>query len=181
MCRNHNGVSILCQQQEWLGFVSERVRPEVAGGESRRWRVRSSDGFTRVKIFTIARLRGEAIRRRLWPGASSRPDIVLPLGLRLSKSLGDAADMKLKNSFWLGQTAGETMATFGAARLVKKLNGKIELIGGTTDDLADAREWCRMFMPEMGFNFESTAIRPSRQAIRLESQGLPACASAPNA
>jgi len=46
--------------------------------------------------------------------------------------------MKLINSFWLGQTTGETIATFGAARLVKKLDGKIELIGGTADDHAAA-------------------------------------------
>ena len=59
--------------------------------------------------------------------------------------------MNLKNSYWLGQTEGETMATFGAARLVKKLNGKIELIGGTADDHADAREWCSLFAPEVVF------------------------------
>ena len=55
--------------------------------------------------------------------------------------------MKLINSFWLGQTTGETIATFGAARLVKKLDGKIELVGGTAGDHADAHEWCSMFAP----------------------------------
>jgi len=59
--------------------------------------------------------------------------------------------MKLNNSYWHGQTKGETMATFGAARLVKKLNGKIELIGGTAEDHADAREWCSLFAPETVF------------------------------
>jgi hypothetical protein len=44
--------------------------------------------------------------------------------------------MKLKNLFWLGQTAGETIASFGAARLVKNPDGKIQLIGGTVDDQA---------------------------------------------
>jgi hypothetical protein len=60
--------------------------------------------------------------------------------------------MKLINSFWLGQTAGETIATFGAARLVKKLDGKIELSGGTAADLADAREWCSIFAPDVVFS-----------------------------
>jgi hypothetical protein len=59
--------------------------------------------------------------------------------------------MKLKNSFWLGEIEGETIAIFGSARLVKELNGKIELIGGTADDHADAREWCSLFAPEVVF------------------------------
>ena len=69
--------------------------------------------------------------------------------------------MKLINSFWLGQITGETMATFGAARLVKKLNGKIELIGGTAADQADAREWCSLFAPEVVF-----ASTPGRSLAR---------------
>jgi hypothetical protein len=63
--------------------------------------------------------------------------------------------MKLINSFWLGQTTGETLATFGAARLVKKLDGKIELIGGTADDHAAAREWCSLFAPDVVFTSSS--------------------------
>ena len=59
--------------------------------------------------------------------------------------------MKLKNSLWLGQTTGETLAIFGAARLVKKLDGKIELIGGTAEQHAAAREWCSLFAPEIVF------------------------------
>ena len=60
--------------------------------------------------------------------------------------------MKLINSYWLGQHSGETIATFGAARLVKRLNGRIELLGGTAEDHADAREWCSLFAPEMVFS-----------------------------
>ena len=59
--------------------------------------------------------------------------------------------MKLINSLWLGRTTGETIAIFGAARLVKKLDGKIELIGGTADDHAAAREWCALFAPDIVF------------------------------
>ena len=75
--------------------------------------------------------------------------------------------MKLINSFWLGQTTGETIATFGAARLVKKLDGKIELIGGTAGDHADAREWCSLFAPE--FVFTSAAQQILRPAILFAS------------
>jgi hypothetical protein len=59
--------------------------------------------------------------------------------------------MKLINSLWLGQTTGETIASFGAARLVKKLDGQIQLIGGTADDLIAARQWCSLFAPEIVF------------------------------
>jgi hypothetical protein len=37
----------------------------------------------------------------------------------MSNRLCHACRMKLKNSYWLGQTEGKTIATFGAARLVK--------------------------------------------------------------
>lgn len=56
--------------------------------------------------------------------------------------------MKLNRLAWLTHDKGETIATFGDARLAKMLNGKIELIGGTRDDRAAAREWCSLFMHE---------------------------------
>ncbi len=40
------------------------------------------------------------------------------------------------------------IANFGAARLVKDLNGKFSLIGGTPNDRAAAREWCSHFLHE---------------------------------
>ena len=43
---------------------------------------------------------------------------------------------------------GETIAVFGAARLVKQLDGKIQLLGGTPEDRRAAREWCSMFLHE---------------------------------
>ena len=73
----------------------------------------------------------------------------------MSNPVCDTGRMKLINSFWLGQTTGETLATFGAARLVKKLDGKIELIGGTADDHAAAREWCSLFAPDVVFTSSS--------------------------
>ena len=85
------------------------------------------------------------------PGENFPTAFIFQLGQPLSNALGDAGRMKLINSLWLGQTTGETIATFGAARLVKKLDGKIELIGGTADDHAAAREWCSLFAPEMVF------------------------------
>lgn len=43
---------------------------------------------------------------------------------------------------------GELIASFGDARLVKKLSGKIELVGGTDDDRAEAKEWASLFLHE---------------------------------
>ena len=56
--------------------------------------------------------------------------------------------MKFKLSTWLKQDEGETLARFGQAKLVKKLTGRIELIGGTCDDRTAAKEWASMFLHE---------------------------------
>ncbi len=40
----------------------------------------------------------------------------------------------------------ELIASFGEAQLVKTLDGKIELRGGSPDDRARAREWMDRFL-----------------------------------
>jgi hypothetical protein len=40
---------------------------------------------------------------------------------------------------------GEVIAAFGKAELVKFLNGKYELRGGSRDDRQEAREWIALF------------------------------------
>ena len=62
-----------------------------------------------------------------------------------------AVCMKINKSIWLGRTTSETIAFFGIARLVKKSDGRHELIGGTADDYAAAREWCSLFHHELVF------------------------------
>ena len=47
---------------------------------------------------------------------------------------------------WFLRDEGDLIALFGNARLVKRLNGKFELLGGTETDRAEAREWCSMFL-----------------------------------
>lgn len=49
---------------------------------------------------------------------------------------------------YLRRNDGETLARFGDARLVKYLNGKIKLLGGSRDDRTAAREWCSLFLHE---------------------------------
>jgi hypothetical protein len=69
-----------------------------------------------------------------------------------------AGDMKINKSSRITASirvlpAGHRIiARFGVARLVKKTDGRHELIGGTTDDHTDAREWCSLFAPEVVFS-----------------------------
>ncbi len=56
--------------------------------------------------------------------------------------------MKLNLLAWLKPNEDETLARFGEARLVKKLTGKVELIGGSADDRTAAREWVSLFLHE---------------------------------
>ena len=41
---------------------------------------------------------------------------------------------------------GELMASWGEARLIKYLNGKLVLKGGSKEDRIEAREWISMFL-----------------------------------
>lgn len=55
--------------------------------------------------------------------------------------------MKL-TTFFARNDEGEVLAYFGQARLVKRLDGKLELLGGTDGDRTAAREWISMFFHE---------------------------------
>jgi hypothetical protein len=47
-----------------------------------------------------------------------------------------------------GRDERELIATFGGARLVKTLDNKLELIGGSPEDRRAANEWCSLFLRE---------------------------------
>jgi hypothetical protein len=55
--------------------------------------------------------------------------------------------MKLK-LFLPFKDRGELIASWGEARLIKYLDGKTELRGGSEQDRAEAREWMSMFWHE---------------------------------
>ena len=47
-----------------------------------------------------------------------------------------------------GKTEGELIASWDDAKLIKALDGKYELVGGTKQGLTAAREWISLFMPD---------------------------------
>ncbi len=53
--------------------------------------------------------------------------------------------MKLNHYFVRFNDHGETIASFGQARLVKYLDGKYELCDGSREDRQAAREWISLF------------------------------------
>jgi hypothetical protein len=56
--------------------------------------------------------------------------------------------MKIRHLFPEIGNDGEVIAYFGDARLVKTLDCKYELRGGSNADRASAQEWISMFMHE---------------------------------
>jgi len=57
--------------------------------------------------------------------------------------------MKIKNWFVPLRDEGEMIACFGRARLMRRLNGRVELVGGTREDRGAAREWISLFFHEL--------------------------------
>ncbi|HRZ35129.1 MAG TPA: hypothetical protein P5534_02060 [Candidatus Paceibacterota bacterium] len=56
--------------------------------------------------------------------------------------------MKLKYADWIRQDTDEIVAVFGQAELVRRLDGKTELRGGTEQDRVAAKEWIALFWHE---------------------------------
>ena len=82
-------------------------------------------------------------------GSQFSPKTIFYPGRYLSDPARQNGRMKMK--YLLEQLRGRdgaTIAVFGAARLVKHLDGKIQLVGGTRDDRHAAREWCSLYLHE---------------------------------
>jgi len=77
----------------------------------------------------------------------------------MSNPFCHAGGMKIKRTYRIPLHAlifqPTTIARFGPARLVWHFDGPYELIGGTADDRAAAREWCSLFAPEIVFASEN--------------------------
>jgi hypothetical protein len=55
--------------------------------------------------------------------------------------------MRMNLLEWI-RDEGEVVASWGQARLIKYLNGKVELSGGSEQERAEAREWVSLFWHE---------------------------------
>jgi len=47
-----------------------------------------------------------------------------------------------------GRNEGEVIAVWGGAKLVKHWNGRLELKGGSREEVGEAREWLSLFWHE---------------------------------
>jgi hypothetical protein len=56
--------------------------------------------------------------------------------------------MRIRHFFPAYKDEGQVIASWGEARLVKYLDGKLELKGGSKEDRGDAREWMSLFWHE---------------------------------
>jgi hypothetical protein len=70
------------------------------------------------------------------------------IGMKLKKSVR----FQVSNFSLYHGVSSHLIAAFGTARLVKKSNGRRELIGGTADDHVADREWYSLFAPEVAFS-----------------------------
>jgi hypothetical protein len=52
------------------------------------------------------------------------------------------------------------VTTFGESQLVRHINGRYELLGGTAEDHAEAREWCSIFAQDVVFTSAPRALHP---------------------
>ena len=68
--------------------------------------------------------------------------------------------MNIEHIFQNILSEGEVIAYFGKARLVKRLDCKFELRGGSPEDLSAAKEWISLFM------HEAVLVVPSEGRLR---------------
>ena len=57
--------------------------------------------------------------------------------------------MKARHYFRAPKDDGEVIASFGQAQIVKCLDGRYELRGGSKDDRMAAKEWIALFCHEV--------------------------------
>ncbi len=71
------------------------------------------------------------------------------------------------------------IASFGAAQLFERPDGRAELCGGADLERTEAKEWISLFAHELGLSFcsstpeKGTDPRPVRAALRLAGRNVP--------
>ena len=79
--------------------------------------------------------------------------------------------MKLNRISWVTKDDGEIIANFGDARLVKYLNGRLQVVGGSPSDHTAVKEWISLFMHEAVVSYPSPGT-PKIFNSRLCNRGL---------
>jgi hypothetical protein len=69
--------------------------------------------------------------------------------------------MKLKNII-PNRFSGRIVRQFGAARLIRNTDGTHELVGGTRNDFAAAKEWVSLFAHDIVFNLARNSATDRR-------------------
>jgi hypothetical protein len=94
-----------------------------------------------------------------------RHKIFVGVGHSLSETVGhDAPRMKTLAEFTRIETDGELIIRFGAGRLVRLTNGRLELRGGTPADHTAAKEWISLFHHEACFSVGRRLLPPGAGA-----------------
>jgi hypothetical protein len=68
---------------------------------------------------------------------------------------------------------GELIALHGDARLMRHLNGRYELCGGTPADRQHVKEWCSLFLHEAAFACNASQVSALTLA-RQRGSAMPA-------
>jgi hypothetical protein len=69
------------------------------------------------------------------------------------------------NSCRIDCTGGvHSIATFGDAQLVRRINGPYELRGGSAADHADVKQWISLFLHEAAVSYPSPVARRTRSS-----------------
>jgi hypothetical protein len=69
--------------------------------------------------------------------------------------------MRIKKSYEVHTAPAEIIGHFGQVRLVRKADGRHELVGGTTEARATVRKWCGLYAPFVAF------VEPSEHEVVL--------------
>ena len=118
--------------------------------------------FAGASINTIARFQKQTFLQTFPICVNYILPFLFEHGQQMSNRLCQTGGMKLTNSSWFSLATVETMARFGTASLVRNLDGRHELIGGTPSEHSAAREWCSLFAPEIVFTSTPQAASPAR-------------------
>ena len=94
-----------------------------------------------VAGYAVDRSSGKAAIGGCWP----RSRELDPYPHKRPTPWRSVAGIRFKYADWIRRDTDEVVAVFGQANLIKGLDGKAELRGGTAQDRVAAKEWIALF------------------------------------